>query len=447
VAESTIWKIFADEIPLCHINPADFIELVARQGVRPERPDDEDASQFPDAVWELAEECWVKNPKQRPTAIAVRDTISNLLTPTTIFQPTTDSPLSPCTALPFLPPQQHVAGQGSPPVSLNLPLNLIMQGHTAEVFCAAFSHDGKSIVSGSRDCTIIVWDAQTGNVVKRPPRVHTKRVRCVAFSPNGKQIASGSADSTILVWDAATGQVVAGPFQVHTNAIWSVCFSPDGKKIASASSDQTIRVWDAQMGRLLVDPLGGHTDGVNSVAFSGDGKRLASGSRDRTIKIWDVKSGRLILGPLRGPECRVLFVAFSPDGKRTISASEDGDVCIWDTNTGTLLSGPSKQHTEGTLAVVSTPNSTHYCAVSPDGKWIALQVAGHCHSVQVWDSKTGGVVETFTKHTKHIRSVSFSSDSKRILSSSDDETVRTRTLDWYPVSLTCESSYRGNGIH
>src|ERR1700722_6237117 len=73
-------KIFTNEIPLGHINDfADFIELVVRQDVRPERPDDEDAPQLSDGVWEFAERCWVKNPQYRLTAAAVCDILSHLL--------------------------------------------------------------------------------------------------------------------------------------------------------------------------------------------------------------------------------------------------------------------------------------------------------------------------------------------------------------------------------
>ena len=43
--------------------------------VRPEPPDDDDTPQLSDAVWKLAEICWVKDPKRRPTASAVCDTI------------------------------------------------------------------------------------------------------------------------------------------------------------------------------------------------------------------------------------------------------------------------------------------------------------------------------------------------------------------------------------
>ena len=74
-----MWQIYANEIPLGHIHTADFVELVTKQDVRPERPENEDAPQLSDALWALAEQCWIKDPKRRPTAGAVCDAVSHLL--------------------------------------------------------------------------------------------------------------------------------------------------------------------------------------------------------------------------------------------------------------------------------------------------------------------------------------------------------------------------------
>ena len=214
-------KIYTNEIPLGHINYADFIELVVQRNVRPERPDDEDAPQLSDAVWELAMSCWIKEPKERPTAAALCTTVSHLLEATPIARPTQDS--SPGLSLETLsiawptPDVSHACPSTVPP-------NLIIRGHTDTIWCATFSLDGKQIVSGSDDCTIRVWDAQTGNPGLGPLKMHTDSVLCVAFSPNGRQIASGSKDNTLLVWHALTGNVIAGPFKGHTSSIWSVCF-------------------------------------------------------------------------------------------------------------------------------------------------------------------------------------------------------------------------------
>jgi hypothetical protein len=57
----------------------DFIELVVKQDLRPNRPEDEEAPQMTDDLWQLAETCWVKNPTARPNVNTVCDAISREL--------------------------------------------------------------------------------------------------------------------------------------------------------------------------------------------------------------------------------------------------------------------------------------------------------------------------------------------------------------------------------
>jgi WD40 repeat protein len=78
----------------------------------------------------------------------------------------------------------------------------LLEGHKHTVTSVAFSPDGKTIVSGSSDQTVRVWDAATG-VEQHKITGHKSPVTSVAFSPNGKTIVSGSWDRTVRVWDAA----------------------------------------------------------------------------------------------------------------------------------------------------------------------------------------------------------------------------------------------------
>jgi WD40 repeat protein len=64
----------------------------------------------------------------------------------------------------------------------------------------------------------------------------------VAFSPDGKTLASGSRDETIIIWDLNTGkrkQTLTG----HTERVFSVAFSPDGEMLASGAGDDSIKIW------------------------------------------------------------------------------------------------------------------------------------------------------------------------------------------------------------
>ena len=193
--------------------------------------------------------------------------------------------------------------------------------HVQSYVCsAAFSPDGKHIVSGSYDKTLQLWDAKTGEILQPPLEGHEGGVLSVAFSPDGKHIVSGSDDMTVRLWDAETGKMLQPPLQGHESGVLSVAFSPDGKHIMSGSKDKTILLWDAKTGEILKPPLEGHEDGVLSVAFSPDGKHIVSGSSDKTIRLWDPEAA-LKQPSFEGHKDSAQSVVFSPDGKPTMSGS------------------------------------------------------------------------------------------------------------------------------
>jgi tetratricopeptide (TPR) repeat protein len=66
----------------------------------------------------------------------------------------------------------------------------------------AYSPDGKTVLTGSRDNTARLWDAATGRPLG-PPMAHQGRVVAVAFSPDGKAALTGSADGTARLWDVS----------------------------------------------------------------------------------------------------------------------------------------------------------------------------------------------------------------------------------------------------
>lgn len=93
------------------------------------------------------------------------------------------------------------------------------------------------------------------------------------------------------------------------------------------------------------------------------------------------------------------------------------------------MSGPSKQHEPDALVVMFTPRSTFSCAVSPNGKWIVENRTNNWKTIQVWDAKTRQVVANLSEHTDEVYTLSFSPDSKQILSISKDKTIQVHSLD------------------
>ena len=115
---------------------------------------------------------------------------------------------------------------------------------------------------------------------------HSDRISSVAISPDSKTLVSGSADYTIKMWDMHSGSLLR-TLQRHSDAVSFVAITPDGKTVVSGSGDENIQMWDMHSGSLL-HTLQGPQDGVSSVAISPDGKTMVSGSWDNTFSFWEV---------------------------------------------------------------------------------------------------------------------------------------------------------------
>jgi small GTP-binding protein len=204
------------------------------------------------------------------------------------------------------------------------------QGHEDVIFRIAWSPDGKMIASPSRDRSIRVWNAETGEHLKTLWG-HSFGVNHVAWSPDSLLLASASFDWTIRIWDIETGES-RRTIQGHSLEVRSIAWSPDGRTLASGSDDMRIFLWDAETGEWR-RTLEGHTAGISRVSWSPDGRTIASASDDRTIRLWDVETGiiRQVLQPGFGA---VHCVAWSPDGQQLASASFDTTIRIWDIEAG-----------------------------------------------------------------------------------------------------------------
>lgn len=71
---------------------------------------------------------------------------------------------------------------------------------------------------------------------------HSQEITSIAFSPNGQTLVSGSWDKTVKLWNLPTGQQIRD-FSENSKRILSVAFSSDSKTFASVSGDNTIKIW------------------------------------------------------------------------------------------------------------------------------------------------------------------------------------------------------------
>jgi WD40 repeat protein len=194
----------------------------------------------------------------------------------------------------------------------------------------AFSPDGAHLVAGSKDNTVRLWDAASGDPVATLDG-HGNRVSAVAFSPDGMRLASGSGDGAVRLWDAVSGAPLA-TLKGHSGVVFSVAFSRDGARLASWSHDGTVRLWDAASGAPIGTPMA-HDETVFAAALSAEGTRLVTASRDGTAQLWEATSGGPLWASMRR-DGRLNAAVFSPDARLVVTASDDGMVQLWDARSG-----------------------------------------------------------------------------------------------------------------
>jgi WD40 repeat protein/serine/threonine protein kinase len=300
-------------------------------------------------------------------------------------------------------------------------------GHSTGVNCVAFSPDGAWVLTGSgegynkeaegRDCTLRLWNRQTGQEVRRFEG-HTHAVWSAVFSPDGKYVLSGSYDRTVRLWDLATGREVRR-FDGVASTVHCVAFSADGQLILAGSADRAVHLWESETGRP-VRTFEGHTDIVATVAFAPDGRRILSGGDDRTLRMWDLESAKE-LARLEGHTDAIWSSVFTPDGRYTLSSSRDRTLRLWNwshfvpyvVSAARLFEG----HTGAVESVVLTSDARQIIS------------GGHDRVVRIWDAATGKELRTLEGHTEDIHSVALSPDGRFVLTSCRDKTARLWELD------------------
>ncbi|MGY2400881.1 WD40 repeat domain-containing protein [Pseudomonas sp. SDO5271_S396] len=149
------------------------------------------------------------------------------------------------------------------------PIQRVLHDHLANQ--CAFNATGTLLVSASSDYTARVWEIPSLRL-KSVLVGHDDDIEMAAFSPDGQTIATCSRDHTIRLFNLS-GQVqriLTG----HEADVISVCWAADGDSLVSSSDDGTIRRWNAATGEQLetIDLGGVETD---TIAISQEGTIFA----------------------------------------------------------------------------------------------------------------------------------------------------------------------------
>jgi WD40 repeat protein len=163
---------------------------------------------------------------------------------------------------------------------------------------------GNMLVSGSYDCSLIWWNTETGETIRRVGDAHARWIRMLAVNSDQTRIASVGDDMKTRLWDAETGECLAtwGDYELKTphgfpSMLYATTFSPDGKWLATGDRTGRVLVRDVSNGQIAAtletpvmytwDPTARRHSigGIRSLAFSGDSKQLAVGGMGKVGNI------------------------------------------------------------------------------------------------------------------------------------------------------------------
>ncbi|KAL7911740.1 hypothetical protein GGI35DRAFT_477440 [Trichoderma velutinum] len=192
-----------------------------------------------------------------------------------------------------------------------------------------FSADSSTILSStenSKTSSIKLWNATNGSC-QSFFHESTHSILSIAFSPDGTTITSTSRDGIMRYWDTAT-QKLLGSFGGETYSIASSIYAADGTQLIFACDDGVVRLYHLSTGDCK-EMNERHDTPVKKVAISGNGSKLASYAVS-TVKIWDVETLKCIATYTLSSDTTsdVSKILFSPDEQYLVVLYEAGKIKI-----------------------------------------------------------------------------------------------------------------------
>jgi WD40 repeat protein len=332
----------------------------------------------------------------------------------------------------------------------------------------AFLGSGRKLAAANQDGHLYIWDLpeqppEKFEVEKNSDRKapdhpptrrlegHTNSITRLRATPDGKLLISASYDHTVRLWNPeapATGEADA---ILNINARRSKAKREKKDDILTAPGVKVETISATQV-------LEGHSDWVMALGISADGKRLISGDGKSNVIVWDLPSAKEVKRWTGLPWNWIAATALSPNGQLAVVSEysykrDDFDVPaaalkIWDASNGEVKIDIVKQHipkydiskTSYDAAQAWRKFFSHglICVdISPDGKLLAAGQGGENETgkIHIIEMETGKVLREISGHRYGVTDCKFSADSRLVLSTGRDTTLRiTQVADGKEVA-------------
>lgn len=314
-------------------------------------------------------------------------------------------------------------------------------GSLGRVHNLAFSPDGKTLYSASRNGALRSLDAGTGQEIRQNQSLDAHANR-FTISHNGKYLISQHDNNTVKIWEIVNGRLA---HQVTGEIKTGNPFSRDDRYFALSADPSTVKVYSTESWEEI-HVFNGHQK-VEAIQFVQNDAQLAAGY-DQVIRLWSMSSGQELKTKkqfsgsgcsnyldlkdkpvlsitnyqliLTGIQNKFMLCNFNrADFMKAFYVDEVTGNLVYGGNSqlAVMLSESSRQE----MSDVNLRNVVS-AAINPAGDLLAA--AFDDNTIHIWDVFTRREIMSLFGHSGSITDLRFTPDGKFLISSSLDGTIR-----------------------
>ena len=285
---------------------------------------------------------------------------------------------------------------------------IVQMGHSQYVKCTDFSPNGRFILTGSGDNSIILWDIKTTKQI-RTYYPHSQPIKSLNFSHSGQYFLSTSKDNTIKLVDVLSGQIKQS-YPTNKSTVSNAYFSPDDSKVIVLSDRDKYFVFDKQTGKKLGTFKKDYAAHKENHLINTNGTKVLSKINNKKVACISLSSQDTLF-TLNFDKAYTMN--FSNDDKYIVIGSSKLFTQVFDAETGKLLhtlNSDDERGCDGCNTVV---------CMSPDNKYV-FTISSKLDGI-LWDLKSGKKIGKYGNVKQKPDNVVFSNDSKYLLLSFDEQ--------------------------
>jgi len=313
----------------------------------------------------------------------------------------------------------------------------------------AFYPDGKSLITGSVEGAVTVWDVmtRTPNPIGEPLKLEGP-IRSIEFDPTGRHVLVESPKErkllkaerlraripkTLAKDRGGYFKIAEGPDgekrlerTMGTSVLWREGlkeqkhfsfpnirrerFSSDGVRLLTYGASHAAKIVNAETNEPIVTHLRHFLSRINLSVMSPNGNFVATASDPlRTLYLWDILSEKKQRKTLEHNK-KIVLVRFNPDSTKLLTVTEDNVLYQWDATSGEAIGAPIQYETE-IKDVYYNSDGTQILVASED-------------KAQLRNAKNNKPYGAPLQHTGRVNAAIFSPAENKVVTSSDDGSAR-----------------------